>query len=65
MQSEPERNAWCLVKAVISGFLGKHRAHNFKNLVQNMLAAFDAIGVHMSLKIHFLHHHLEDFNRQL
>jgi len=30
-----------------------------------MLDAFEKIGVHMSLKIHFLHHHLEYFDRQL
>lgn len=61
----PQKKAWNAVKEVINGFLGKHRAENYKHLVSNMLVAFEAIDVHMSLKIHFLHHHLDYFSRQL
>lgn len=33
--------------------------------VDNMLKAFENLEVNMSLKIHFLHHHLEYFGAQM
>lgn len=62
---DDEKNAWSSLKNVIISFLGKNRAQNYEELVSNMLASFETIGVHMSLKIHFLHHHLNYFRRQL
>lgn len=53
--------AWDAVKRVIAGVLGKHRAENLETIVHEMLAGFELIGVHMSLKIHFLHYHLDFF----
>lgn len=60
-----EAIAWDNVKAVIHGLLGKHRADDYPVLVQEMLASFETIGVHMSLKIHFLNSHLNIFERQM
>jgi len=60
-----ENDAWRYIKDVIHGFLGKNRAKNYRKSIQNMLGAFEKIGVNMSLKIHFLHHHLEHFSGQL
>lgn len=57
--------AWNAVKAVIENFLGKQRAANYPILVKNMLNAFSTINVNMSLKIHFMHHHLDYFGNQL
>ncbi|XP_036341451.1 uncharacterized protein LOC118750829 [Rhagoletis pomonella] len=57
--------AWRAVKKVIRYFLGSTRAHNYPALVTKMLHYFQKIGVNMSLKIHFLHHHLEYFSKQL
>lgn len=62
---DSEKIAWRSVKEVISGFLGKHRSQNYEKSVKNMLSAFEEIEVNMSLKIHFLHHHLDYFSQQL
>lgn len=62
---DDERRAWHLVKEVIKGYLGKNRSPDYQAIVSNMMGAFDKIGVNMSLKIHFLHHHLDDFANQL
>lgn len=62
---DPEKKAWNLLKKVIESFLGKYRSTDYEQLVSSMLAAFEAIEVRMSLKIHFLHHHLNYFSRQL
>lgn len=59
-----EAEAWNSIKDVIFGVLGKRRSQNIRALVQNMLKYFEQIGVNMSLKIHFLHHHLDILENQ-
>ena len=49
------------ITAVIANFLGNHRAENYKELVRDMIKSLHLIGVNMSLKIHFLNDHLDDF----
>lgn len=58
-------DAWQAIKEVIEGLLGKHRSTNYDVSVARMLRSFSEIGVHMSLKIHYLHHHLDYFSKQL
>ena len=57
---------WTSLKAVIVGALGIHRKDNevIKKDVQDMLDGFQKLGSSMSLKMHFLHHHLDVFLRQ-
>jgi hypothetical protein len=38
--------------------LGNRRAHNYEELVNNLLQSYQKLGRNMSLKIHFLHSHL-------
>lgn len=57
--------AWDLMKAVFQGFLGKTRVDGYRVLINDLMDAFDNIKVHMSLKIHFLHRHLDVFERQI
>ena len=59
-----ERNAWNAFKAVCEGFLGNQRRHKYKALVTDMLKKYQKLGCRMSLKIHFLHSHL-DFSPKL
>jgi hypothetical protein len=35
-------------------FLGKHKAHNYRTLVEKMLETFRYMGCNTSLKMHFL-----------
>lgn len=62
--SEDELIAWDCVKAVIDNVLGSHRAENWRIYIEEMLTAFHQIHVRVSLKIHFLLCHVENFNEQ-
>lgn len=57
--------AWESLKCVIQQVLGNNREENFKVLVENMMQSFKAIGISMSLKLHFLNNHLDEFSKQL
>lgn len=46
---------------VINPFLGNNKADNYKEIVAEMLSAYENMGVNMSLKLHFLHNHLDFF----
>ena len=46
---------------VVQNFLGNKRADNYRELVENMLENFQIAGARMSLKMHFLHSHLDFF----
>lgn len=56
-----EESAWSSFLLVIEGFLGNHKAQNYQELVENMLHNFQRLGVHMSIKVHYLHSHLNRF----
>lgn len=60
----PEAKAWKAEKRVIQRVLGKHRSRKYKELVEKMMAAFKAIGVHMSTKVHLLHRHIDYFGNK-
>lgn len=63
--TDNELIAWDSIKAILHGLLGKHRVNGYEVLVENMLDAFHKIEITMSLKIHFLHRHLDFFAKQL
>lgn len=44
-----------------NNLLGNKRDENYVTLVENMLSSYQALGCNMSLKIHFLHSHLDYF----
>ena len=57
-----ELAAWRSFKAVTDKFLGNERADNYEEIVQQLLMeSFRELGSRMSLKIHFLHQHLNFF----
>ena len=58
---QQEKNAWDSFKQVVSGFLGNRRDDNYIALVDNLLNSYEKLGCNMSLKIHFLHSHLDFF----
>lgn len=53
--------AWKSFKDVVHGFLGNNKAENSDQLVENLLVNYRNLGCRMSLKIHFLHSHLDFF----
>ena len=56
-----EADAWWGFVGVVQNFLGNRRAANFEEVVQNMLDAYQRLGANMSIKVHFLHKHLDRF----
>ena len=59
-----EKAVWDSFKFVIKGFLGNRGAQNNENLVNNLLQSYQKLGCNMSIKIHFLHSHL-DFSQSI
>ena len=55
-----EKAVWDSFKFVKT-ILGKRRAQNYEDLVNNRLQSYQKSGCNMSLKIHFLHSHLDFF----
>ena len=56
-----EKLAWNSFVEVSTNFLGNTRAKNYKDLVKNLLLCYERLGCNMSLKLHFLHSHLDFF----
>ena len=56
-----ELEAWQSFKTLSTNFLGNKKSENYKEVVSNLLSKYHALGCHMSLKIHFLHSHLDFF----
>ena len=59
--SAAELAAWESFKSVTKNFLGNFRHEQYARIVEDMLIAYQKMGCHMSLKIHFLHSHLDFF----
>ena len=58
---EEENNAWTTFVDVVRNFLGNRRAENFEEMVRRLLRSYHQLGCSMSIKIHFLFSHLEQF----
>ena len=56
-----ESEAWNGFKEVVHNFLGNKKDARYTEYVDNMLEKFEALGCNMSLKLHFLHSHLDRF----
>ena len=54
-----ELAAWNALKSVVVNFLGNHRHDQYADFVDHMLKAYEQLGARMSLKMHFLHSHLD------
>jgi hypothetical protein len=60
-----ELAAWTALKDVCSNFFGNNKADNYQEIVERLLQSYEAMGCNMSLKIHFLHSHLDFFPQNL
>ena len=59
--SGTEKVAWNAFRDVVQNFLGNTKALNYIELVEHMIESYKNMGCNMSLKIHFLHSHLDFF----
>ena len=56
-----EKKAWLSYIEIASKFFGNTKDSDYKKFVEYMLACFEALGCCMTLKVHFLHAHLDYF----
>ena len=63
--NEVELPAWNSFKALTAGFLGNKKAPNYVDLMNDLLGSYKNLGCRMSLKINFLHSHLDFFPANL
>ena len=63
--SDLERNAWQAFRMIVEGFLGNHRRDDYAMVVSNLIESYKKLGCRMSLKLHFLHSHLDFFRDNL
>ncbi|UYV61607.1 hypothetical protein LAZ67_1005527 [Cordylochernes scorpioides] len=59
--NEVETAAWNSFRNVCKNFLGSVKVENYRDIVNDLLLSYKALGCNMSLKIHFLHSHLDFF----
>ena len=60
-----ELRAWHGFKWICSNFLGNFKSNSYREGVAELLAAYKEMGCRMSLKMHFLHSHLDFFPENL
>ena len=63
--NDKERQAWLSFVLVIKNFLGSHKAENYVEIVNDMLQNLKELGCNMSIKVHYLHSHLDSFPENL
>lgn len=59
--TEVEKRAWNSFLALCKHFLGNKKSADYAEIVQEFLTAYADMGCNMSIKIHFLHSHLNFF----
>ena len=57
--------AWKAFVLVVKNFLANNKARNYAELVNNMLTAFRNLGCNMSVKMHYLFSHMDQFPENL
>ena len=60
-----ELELWKAFVLVVKNFLGNNKARNYAELVNNMLTAFRTLGCNMSVKMHYLFSHMDQFPENL
>ena len=63
--SSVEKKGWITFSQVVNNFLGNTKSPEYKEIVKTLLDTFHKLGCNMSVKVHFLHSHLEYFPENL
>ena len=63
--SKIELASWLSFVEVVQSFLGNGKPDNYNYIVQKLLDNFQVLGINMSIKVHFLHSHLDRFLENL
>ena len=59
--NEVELEAWKAFVLVMKNFLSNNKARNYAELVNNILTTFRNLGCNMSVKMHYLFSHVDQF----
>ena len=59
--NETERQALLSFVSVVENFSGNTKSDDYRNIVETMLENYHKLGCSMSIKVHFLNSHLEQF----
>ena len=59
--NKTERQAWLSFVSVVENFLGNTKSDDYRNIVETILENYYKLGCNMSIKVHFLNSHLEQF----
>jgi hypothetical protein len=59
LTTENEKSAWLTFTAGCLSFLGDVKAESYMELDEDLLHACQTVGCNISLKVHFLHPHLD------
>ncbi|KAI6656196.1 hypothetical protein LOD99_1529 [Oopsacas minuta] len=60
-----EKCAWNAFVDVMKNFLGNTKSPNYKILVNELIESYKNLGCNMSVKVHFLHSHIDYFPENL
>ena len=60
--NDVELEAWKAFVLVVKNFLGNNKATNYEELLNNMLTAFRNLGCNMSVNMHYLFSHMDQFS---
>ncbi|CAJ0967625.1 unnamed protein product [Ranitomeya imitator] len=63
--NEKEKRAWNAFCNVVQKFLGNKKADNYEETVEELLMSLRNLGCRMSIKIHYIHSHLDFFPENL
>ena len=63
--SAVEKDVWICFAAVVQGFLGNSKEDNYAELVANLVNSYGNMGGRMSMKVHMLDAHLDEFKENL
>uniref|UniRef100_A0A6P7FX03 Uncharacterized protein LOC114335021 n=1 Tax=Diabrotica virgifera virgifera TaxID=50390 RepID=A0A6P7FX03_DIAVI len=63
--NEVEKKARLSFVDIMKNFLGNHKSENYAELVNRLLNDFQSLGWNMSIKVNYLHRHLDRFAENL
>ena len=63
--SAVEKDTWICFAAVVQGFLENNKEDNHVELVANLVNSYGNMGCRMSMKVHMLDAHLDEFKENL
>ena len=60
-----EKDAWNAFQLIVNEFLGKTRSQEYQQLVKDLIEKYVKLGCRVSIKLHYLHSHLDFFKPNL